>query len=53
MNASPELQIYLKAEFGQIIASDLLDEWISCHLSHSEQWRIRGIVGNIVLFIEG
>ena len=50
-NAPPELQSYLKDELGRIAASDLLDEWISCHLSHSEQARVRGIVGNIHLFI--
>ncbi|HUC79495.1 MAG TPA: nucleotidyl transferase AbiEii/AbiGii toxin family protein [Flavisolibacter sp.] len=51
--ADEEVTHYLKQEFRKLLENEYIDEWISVHLEHSEQARIRTIIGEIDLWVKG
>lgn len=50
--ANEELKDYLKNEFSEWLANPYIDEWIGSNLEHSEQSRVRYIIGNLQEFVE-
>ena len=50
--ANEEASHYLKQEFGRLLANEYIDEWISVHLEHSEQARIRTILGELDAWVK-
>jgi predicted nucleotidyltransferase len=49
-NATTHLRSYLKHEFQQLSINPYIDEWISSHLEHGEQHRVRNMKGNMEEF---
>jgi predicted nucleotidyltransferase len=49
--AENEIKVYLKEEFRTFLDNEYIDEWISSHLDHYEQGRIRTILGEINTFV--
>ena len=52
MQCTGALKEYLKDEFRELLNQKYIDEWISAHLEHSEQKRVRFILGNIAEITE-
>jgi predicted nucleotidyltransferase len=52
-NTSKDVKQYLKTEFTQLLAYPYIDEWISVHLSYTEQRRVNFIIGRLTEFVNG
>ncbi len=50
-DAPKEVNEYLKNEFNQLLAHPYIDEWISLHLSYTEQRRVNFIIGSLTEFV--
>jgi hypothetical protein len=43
---------FLRKELGEMLQNKFIDEWIAVHLEHSEQKRVRTILGELESFIK-
>lgn len=50
--ASDDLKAYLRNEFSELLFNPYIEEWAGSHLEHSEQNRVRYIIGNLQAFVE-
>ena len=50
-DAPKEVNEYLKNEFNQLLTHPYIDEWISVHLSYTEQRRVNFIIGSLTEFV--
>ena len=52
MHTSDEaVKAYLKEQFRLLLENEYFDEWISVHLEHNEQRRLRMIIGELTIFV--